>query len=72
MNGPSKEIERKLGLQYAEMLKENPHAQDVYRDCQAVIENSLQVMEHYNRIAITMKNALGRGNANRSNAFMTS
>jgi hypothetical protein len=55
---PAKEMERRLGLQYAQLLKDTPASSTVYRDCQEVIEASLTVMEHYNRISLALKSKL--------------
>ncbi|WMU93335.1 hypothetical protein EMOOHJMP_00141 [Microcystis phage MaAM05] len=57
MNDQSREIERRLGEAYAEMLRQNPHADNPYRDCKEVIQSSLGVLDHYNRIALAMKGA---------------
>lgn len=49
----AKELERKLGLQYAQVLKES--RSEVYRDCKEAIDASLGIMEYYNRIAMAMQ-----------------
>ena len=56
-----KEIARRLGLQYAQVLKDTPANPAVYQDCKEVIHASLQVMDHYNRIAIAIKSKLPGG-----------
>ncbi len=57
MNDQSREIERRLGEAYAELLRQNPNAENPYRDCKEVIQSSLGVLDHYNRIALAMKGA---------------
>jgi hypothetical protein len=52
----TQEVEKKLGQQYAMALKENPQFISVYRDCEDVIHGALTMMEHYNKIAMAMKN----------------
>jgi len=51
----TKEIERRLGLQYAQVLKENASTASVYRDCEEVIQGALTLLDHYNRVAVAMK-----------------
>lgn len=60
MNEQTREIERRLGEAYAEMLRQNPHAENPYKDCKEVIQSSLGVLEHYNRIALAMKGTFQR------------
>jgi hypothetical protein len=55
---PAKEIERRLGLQYAQHLKENPQTASVYKDYQEAIQTTLTFMEHYNKISLAIKNKL--------------
>jgi hypothetical protein len=45
-----------LGEQYADVLQRNPNAQGVARDCKEVIDASLAAMEHYNRMAMALRN----------------
>ncbi|MCE3235350.1 MAG: hypothetical protein K0Q50_1530 [Vampirovibrio sp.] len=52
---PAKEIEKRLGLQYAQLLKESPQTAAIYKDCQEVIHTSLSIMEHYNKISMAIK-----------------
>lgn len=52
---PAKEIEKRLGLQYAQLLKESPQTAAIYKDCQEVIQTSLSIMEHYNKISMALK-----------------
>ena len=59
---PAKEMERRLGMQYAQLLKDTPQNSTVHRECQEVIEASLSVMEHYNRISLAIKSRLPNGN----------
>lgn len=61
---PPKEIERRLGMQYAQLLKDTPNNAAIHRECQEVIQASLTVMEHYNRISMAIKSKL----PNRNNA----
>jgi hypothetical protein len=49
------DIERRLGQQYAQVLKENAQFRAVYKDCQDVIETSLNLLDHYNRVAMAIK-----------------
>lgn len=51
----AKEVERRLGLQYAQTLKDNAQFISVYRDCEEVISGSLDLLERYNRVAMAMK-----------------
>jgi hypothetical protein len=51
----AKELERKLGLQYSQVLKESRSEVPLYRDCKEAIEASLGIMEYYNRIAMVIK-----------------
>ncbi len=51
-----KEIERMLGEQYADVLQRNPNAQAVAKDCKEVIDASLAAMEHYNKMAMALRN----------------
>lgn len=53
-----KELERQLGMQYAQWVKENPQTASIYRDCQEVIQTSLAFMEHYNKAYLTIRNGL--------------
>ncbi len=64
---PAKEIEKRLGVQYAQLLKDTPQASAVYKDCQQVIETSLNIMEHYNKISLAIKRKLPAKKS--SNAF---
>ncbi len=48
-------IERQLGMQYAQLLKDTKQNPAVYNDCKEVIQASLSVMEHYNRLAMALK-----------------
>jgi hypothetical protein len=52
----AKELERKLGLQYSQVLKESRSEVPLYRDCKEAIDASLGIMEYYNRIAVAMQN----------------
>lgn len=57
-----REIERRLGFAYAQTVKESGAVStNVYKDCQEVIQSSLAVMEHYNKIAMGMKGAFNKG-----------
>lgn len=58
MRNKPRDIERQLGQQYAQLLKENGKNTSVYNDCKEVIEASLSVMEHYNRLALALKNKM--------------
>lgn len=51
-----RDIERRLGQQYAQLLKESKQNQSVYNDCKEVIQASLSIMEHYNRLALALQN----------------
>jgi hypothetical protein len=51
----TKEVERRLGEQYAQALKDNPQFTDVYKDCEGVIHSTLSVMEHYNRVTLAIQ-----------------
>lgn len=57
----AKELERKLGLQYSQVLKENHSQVPLYKDCKEAIDASLGIMEYYNRIAMAMQG--GKTNA---------
>lgn len=58
----SQEIERKLGQQYAQALKESPQLASIYRDCEEVIQGSLNLLEHYNKISMALRSGkAGRG-----------
>ncbi|HWU43681.1 MAG TPA: hypothetical protein VN132_09595 [Bdellovibrio sp.] len=50
-----RDIERALGQQYAQLLKESPASSSVYNDCKEVIQASLGVMEHYNRLSLALQ-----------------
>ena len=50
------EVQKVLGEQYAQTLKDNRDL-SAYKDCKEVIEASMAVMEHYNRIALQLKRA---------------
>ncbi|HEY9745880.1 MAG TPA: hypothetical protein V6C99_06645 [Oculatellaceae cyanobacterium] len=52
----TKELERRLGLQYAQVLKESPAQAHLRQDCKEAIDASLRIMEYYNRIALSMQN----------------
>lgn len=56
----AREIERRLGQAYAQHLKENAPTGTVYREAQEVIQSSLSVMEHYNKISLAMQGVLGK------------
>lgn len=60
MASNAREIERRLGEAYAQNLRESPHNAHVYQDCKEVIQSSLGIMEHYNRIALSMKGVLSQ------------
>lgn len=62
MHKDAREIERRLGQAYAQSLKENPGAESIYKDCKDTIQSSLGILEHYNKIALTMKGVLGKEN----------
>jgi hypothetical protein len=62
MNRNAREIERRLGEAYAQELKSNPNAESLYKDCKETIQSSLGILEHYNKIALTMKGVLGKEN----------
>jgi hypothetical protein len=64
----SRDIERRLGQQYAQLLKESKHNQSVYSDCKEVIQASLSFMEHYNRLALALKTKIPAQAT--ANAFM--
>lgn len=70
---PAKEIEKRLGVQYAQLLKDTPQAAAVYKDCQQVIETSLNIMEHYNKISLAIKSRMPARKAPSpsANAFST-
>lgn len=55
---PAKEMERRLGIQYAQLLKESPQTAAIYKDYQEAIHASLNVMEHYNKISLALKSKL--------------
>lgn len=46
------EIQQYLGAQYAEMLKENKETAAIYKDCEEIIQGSLTLLEHYNKIRL--------------------
>jgi len=50
-----KELERKLGQQYSQILKDTKQDSPIYRDCVEVIHTALDMMEYYNRVALNMK-----------------
>ena len=56
-----REIERRLGEAYAQHLKENTATAGVYQEAKEVIQSSLSVLEHYNKISLAMKGAFGKG-----------
>jgi len=58
MTPNAREIERRLGEAYAQNLKESGQAPQVYQDCKEVIQSSLGIMEHYNKISLAMKGIL--------------
>jgi hypothetical protein len=58
MTPNGREIERRLGEAYAQNLKENPHAAHIHEDCKEVIQASLGILEHYNKVALAMKGVL--------------
>ncbi len=49
------EVQRVLGMQYAESLKENKEVQGIYKDCEEVIHGSLGLLEHYNKVRLMMQ-----------------
>ncbi len=51
-----REVERRLGQQYAQTLKDNLQFASTYRDCEDVIQTSLNLMEHYNKVTIALRN----------------
>ncbi len=51
----NKEIEQMLGQRYAQLIKETPGMASVYRDCEEVIQGSLALLEHYNKVTISLK-----------------
>ena len=51
----SRDLERKLGQQYATLLKEARLEAPLYRDCEDAIHASLSIMEYYNRITVSRK-----------------
>ncbi len=57
-----REIERRLGEAYAQHLKENSPTSGAYQDAKEVIQSSLSVLEHYNKISLAMKGVFGKGN----------
>jgi hypothetical protein len=63
------EVERRLGEQYANALKENPQFASVYKDCKDVIEASLSVMDHYNRMALNIQTMGRRVSASANASF---
>jgi hypothetical protein len=50
---PPKEVERLLGVQYAEVIARAP--QPLRQECKDIINNSLEFMEHANRVALTLQ-----------------
>jgi hypothetical protein len=54
----AQEMERLLGQQYAQALAQNPHAHSLREDCEAVINDSLNLLEHYNKVALFMRTKL--------------
>lgn len=50
----NREIERILGQQYAQLLKENRDT-SLYRDSQEVVKGSLDLLEHYNKISMLIR-----------------
>ena len=50
-----KEVERRLGLQYAQTLKDNAAHMALRKDCEDVIQGSMDLLDRYNRIAVAMK-----------------
>lgn len=57
----NREIESLLGRQYAETLERNKDVADIYRDCEDVIHGSLQLLERYNRIRLSMRSGRRQG-----------
>lgn len=51
----NREIEKYLGQQYTQMLVENKETAQIYRDCEEVIQGSMDLLDKYNRIALTIK-----------------
>lgn len=51
----AQEVERQLGARYAETLRNNPHFVSVQQDCQDVINTSLDLLEHYNKVTMAVK-----------------
>jgi len=63
-----RDIEKRLGQQYAQLLKESTHNPAVYSDCKEVIQASLSFMEHYNRLSLAIQNKIP-SKAARATAF---
>lgn len=49
------EVEQWLGRQYAEVLRENPQVVSVRQECAEIINGTLQLLEHYNKVAMVMQ-----------------
>ena len=52
------EIEQYLGMMYAETLKDNKDAMEIYKDCEEVIHGSLDLLQRYNKIRLNMASKL--------------
>jgi len=52
-----KEVEQQLGMKYAQMLKESPVSASapLSKECEEVIQGSLQLLERYNRVNMSMR-----------------
>jgi len=51
----NREIERLLGQQYAQMVKDTKTA-EVIQDCEDIMRTGMDMLDKYNRIALQIKN----------------
>jgi hypothetical protein len=59
-NNNNRDVEKKLGQQYAQLLKESAKNPTVYQDCKEVIQISLSIMEHYNRLGLMLNDMVNQ------------
>lgn len=51
----NRDIERVLGMQYSQMVRDNKELTSIYKDCKDVINGSLDLLDKYNRMNLVLK-----------------
>ena len=49
------EVEQRLGMQYAQTLRDNAQFVSVREDCSEIINGTLNLLEHYNKVTMAIR-----------------